>query len=144
MDQHLSHKDYNFITQLKDPYLIASVIVRIFKFLKDPIIPVGTYYKLVNNIQEENMDLKQIKNILSEIPRINQLNLFYLLHFMKTEVVSRHEVNKMTSYNIAAVLMPCLMRSDNPLGDMIHAKKCVKILEFIIIHCEEIAAERGP
>lgn len=51
---------------------------------------------------------------------------------MKTQVVSRDKVNKMTSYNIAAVLMPCLMRTDNPVADLIHAKKCVKILEFMI------------
>ena len=107
----MSYKDYNFITKLNDPYLIGSVIVRIFKFLKTPIIPFGAYHKLVNTIQEENIDFKTIRNILSELPKINQLNLFYLLQFMKNEVVSRQEANKMTSYNIAAVLMPCLMRS---------------------------------
>ena len=62
---------------------------------------------------------------------------------MKNEVVSRQEVNKMTSYNIAAVLMPCLMRSENPITDMVHAKKCVKILEFIINNYSELASEKG-
>lgn len=48
----------------------------------------------------------------------------------------------MTNYNIAAVLMPALMRSENPLTDLIHAKKCVKILEYMLVNCQELVSSR--
>lgn len=110
-------------------------MIRIFSFLREPIIPFAAYHTLVSRIIEDNIDLKVVQSVLSDLPPINQNNLYCLLHFMKTQVVSRDKLNKMTSYNIAAVLMPCLMRSENPLTDVVYAKKCVKIVEFMIINC---------
>ena len=82
--------------------------------------------------------MKLIRSVIQDLPAINQANLGYLLNFVRTDVVVRHKVNRMTSYNMATVLMPSLMRSENPLTDLVNAKKCVKIIDFMIIHSEEI------
>lgn len=75
---------------------------------------------------------------MSELPRINQINLHYLLNFMKTHVVSKCQKNLATAYNIAVVLTPGLMRSHNCVEDIVNIKKCVKIMEFMINNCEKI------
>lgn len=89
-DERLSFKDYNYINTIDDPYLIASIIVRIFSFLKQPIIPYSMYRRLVDTFKSEYIDIKLLSNILSDLPAINKNNLFYLLNFMKTKIASRH------------------------------------------------------
>lgn len=57
----------------------------------------------------------------------------FLLSFFVKDIIPRHNVNKMTEYNSAVCLVPCLMWSkDNSLEDMKFGKNLVKVLELIL------------
>lgn len=52
-----------------------------------------------------------------------------MLGFFRDDVISRSNQNKMTEYNVAVVLSPCLFRSEKvSMEDFIYQKKVVKIL----------------
>jgi hypothetical protein len=70
----------------------------------------------------------------------------YLLNFLKREVISRQDSNKMNNYNMSVCFCPCIFRSETPtLADLLHSGKFASILNIIFAHFEEVegAQERG-
>jgi hypothetical protein len=70
----------------------------------------------------------------------------YLLSFLKREVVSREDRNKMNNYNMSVCFCPCIFRSETPtLADLLNSGKFATILKITFDHFEEVAAaqERG-
>ena len=64
----------------------------------------------------------------------NHVTLLYLFDFLLEEVVPLKEFNKMTTYNLAVVLSPCLLRSGKEVAieELMYSKKLVIIMEFVL------------
>jgi hypothetical protein len=76
---------------------------------------------------------------------MNRKVTLYLLGFLKREVISRQEKNKMNNYNMSVCFCPCIFRSETPtLADLLNSGKFASILNLIFTHFEEVTgAERG-
>lgn len=48
---------------------------------------------------------------MQQLPLKNYVTLVYIFNFFIDEVIPLSEFNKMSYYNVAVVLAPCLMRS---------------------------------
>lgn len=85
------------------------------------------------------MDLKYVKTIIHELPKLNYITLQFVLGFFRDEVIPKSGSNKMTSYNISVVLCPCLFRSESvSMNDLVYGKKLVAILEGVITNFDFI------
>ena len=63
----------------------------------------------------------------------------YLLSFLKLEVISRQERNKMNNYNMSVCFCPCVFRSETPtLADLLSSGKFAAILNIFFNRYEEI------
>ena len=102
-------------------------------------MPYVQYNKIIYNVSESNIDLKYLKVVMKELPKANYITLQFVLSFFIDSVVSRSSDNKMTSYNVAVVLNPCLFRSEKvSMQDLVFGKKLVRILETIFVSFDEI------
>ena len=77
---------------------------------------------------------------LGQLPLLNRKILVYLMNFLKREVISRQEVNKMNNYNMSVCFCPCIFRSETPtLNDLLISGKFAGILNIFFNKFEEIA-----
>lgn len=59
--------------------------------------------------------------------------------FLKTEVISRHDKNKMNNYNMSVCFCPCIFRSETPtLADLFNSGKFAGILNIYFSRFEEV------
>ena len=101
-------------------------------------MPYQVYDQLVHDGGRGNQ-INYLRAVMQQLPLKNYTTIVFILNFFINEVVPLADYNKMTFYNVAVVLSPCLMRSSkNAIEDLIYSKKTVLILEFILEHFEEI------
>jgi hypothetical protein len=96
--------------------------------LKEPLFPYNAYVKFTHD-HGQNGDLEYIKSVIEMLPKPNYVTLMFVLRFFIEAVISHSSQNKMNHYNIAAVLLPSLMRSSTiSIEDLIYTKKLVLVL----------------
>lgn len=54
---------------------------------------------------------EQIKDVVASLPKLNYLSLMFLLQFLRDDVISNVQFNKMTSQNVSICFAPCLLRA---------------------------------
>ncbi len=70
-------------------------------------------------------------DFLCELPQINKRIFLYLMTFLKREVVTRQDKNKMNNYNMSVCFCPCIFRSEFPtLNDLLISGKFAGILNI--------------
>ena len=71
-------------------------------------------YRVYDQLTHDNgmsTQVKYVKSLMQLLPLKNYVTIVFLLNFFINQVVPFSEFNKMTFYNVAVVLAPCLMRS---------------------------------
>ena len=88
------------------------------------MIPYSIYNKLAHDNGQSNQ-ISYLREVFSSLPMKSHVTLLYFFDFLLGEVVPQREHNKMTVYNIAAVLSPCLLRSGKELAieELMFSKK---------------------
>ena len=68
------------------------------------------------------------------------MTLQYFFDFLLEKVVPFKEFNKMTIYNVAVVMAPCILRSGKELAieELMYSKKLVIVVEFILNNYEGV------
>jgi hypothetical protein len=70
---------------------------------------------------------------------LNKKVTLYLLSFLKLDVISRQEKNKMNNYNMSVCFCPCVFRSETAtLADLLNSGKFAGILNIFFNRYEEI------
>ena len=89
-------------------------------------------YEVYDKLTHDNGKCNQIsylQEIMQLLPLKNYVTIVFLLNFFIDEVIPLSSFNKMTAYNVAVVIAPCLTRSSkNAIEDLIFSKKIVLIL----------------
>lgn len=80
----LSSRNYNYLNQIENPFMIACLIKRFFYNLKVPLIPYSHYVRLM-----KDQSVSSIKAVINDLPKKNYLTLMFLLDFLKNDVASR-------------------------------------------------------
>lgn len=128
----LCKRNYDYLAQITNCHLIASLIKKFFNNLKVPIIPYSAFQTLMHN-QGVADKREQLKQVIRGLPKLNFLTLMFLLEFLKKDVIPHEQSSKMTTHNIAICFSPSLMRSENPSPqDLIYASKSVIVTEMLI------------
>jgi hypothetical protein len=113
----------------------AVLIKRFLTSLAEPLFPFDTYRKLAMINCEDPGCVSTVREIVKTLPLLNFTTLMFLLKFFVEEIIPRHEQNKMTSYNSAVVLLPCLLWSEmRTLDDLTLGKNLAKVLEQILVN----------
>ena len=132
---HLHSQDYEYLQSISNAYLVAMLIKRFLTSLAEPLFPFDTYRKLAMINCEDPGCVSTVREIVKTLPLLNFTTLMFLLKFFVEEIIPRHEQNKMTSYNSAVVLLPCLLWSEmRTLDDLTLGKNLAKVLEQILVN----------
>lgn len=106
----LGRRNYEYLENITNPHLIASLIKKFFSNLKVPVIPFDTFQKLMHD-QGVKDKIEHVKKNIKTLPRLNFLSLAFLFQFLRNDVIPQEKSSKMTSHNIAICFSPSLMRS---------------------------------
>lgn len=81
-------------------------------------------------------------DFIAELPGINRQIITHLFLFLKTEVISRQEHNKMSMYNMSVCFFPCIFKSKTISEiDLLNSGKFVAILKIFFTRLEDILKE---
>jgi hypothetical protein len=127
-------------------YSYAGVVKKFFTKLVNPIVPYAVYDRIMAIISEgaikEEEEVPFILDFLGELPELNRRVVLHLLVFLKEQVISRQELNKMSNYNMAVCFFPCVFKSRTISEiDLINSGKFVAILKIFFTRFEEIVKE---
>ncbi|XP_030835770.1 protein FAM13A isoform X2 [Strongylocentrotus purpuratus] len=110
--QYDRHGNAN-LEEAGDVMAVASLLKLFFRELPDPVV-IGQLHPQFLTVQEEfqynkEESLKQLKNLLQQLPEENFLVLRYLCSFL-IKVIHHEDTNKMNSMALAIVFGPNLFR----------------------------------
>ena len=132
--EQLGMRNYDYLSTIENPYLVACLIKRFFYNLKVPLIPYDHYKRLV-----PNPELANIKAVVKDLPKKNYLTLMFLMDFLKHDVITKETQNKMGSYGIAVCFSQSIMRAETQTEEaLMHSKVLVTITNTLIVSFEEI------
>ena len=102
------------LKKYKDPHLYSSVIKHFLRELPDPLLCSAFLndWKTIDQLQDQNEKLMEIKKILERIPSANKNNITFLFGFLE-KIEKEKMFNKMTVENIIVVLSPNLLWDSN-------------------------------
>lgn len=86
------------------------------------------------------------QTFLDSLPKLNKKIILHLLLFLKENVISKQELNKMNNYNMSVCFCPCIFRAETPsLQDLLYAGKFAGVINLMLTRFEEIDGipERG-
>ncbi|NWY46609.1 3BP1 protein, partial [Sylvia atricapilla] len=101
-----------------DPHAVAGALKSYLRELPQPLMTFELYDEWVKAASLKDMDsrLQSLRDTCSRLPRDSYNNLRYLIKFL-AKLAEHQEVNKMTPSNIAIVLGPNLLWSQQSTGD---------------------------
>lgn len=127
-------------------YAYAGVVKKFFTKLVQPIVPYEVYDRIMRIVgsnpikEEEEMDF--MMDFLGELPPLNRRVILHLLRFLKQEVISRQELNKMSTYNMSVCFFPCIFKSKVISEiDLLNSGKFVAILKVFFTRLDAISKE---
>ena len=128
----MANKNYDCLLKITNGHVVANLIKRFFSNLKIPVIPYQQFEDLMHD-QGVKDKKEHLKKVLSNIPETNYLSLVYLITFLKEDVISKQEKNKMSSQNVSICFAPCLLRSEKAsVADLIYASKAAMATKLMI------------
>ncbi|TDL22134.1 RhoGAP-domain-containing protein [Rickenella mellea] len=107
-----------------DPHLAAVLLKKFLRDLPDPIFPEQLYGTIRRCPQPSNdpTDITSVhyirETLLPELPACSYILLSNILHLMH-DVSLRSAKNRMDAHNLAIVVCPNLVRSGNPMRDVV-------------------------
>ncbi|NXU82413.1 3BP1 protein, partial [Xiphorhynchus elegans] len=101
-----------------DPHAVAGALKSYLRELPQPLMTFELYDEWVKVASLKDIDsrVQSLQNTCSRLPRESYDNLRYLIKFL-AKLAEHQEVNKMTPSNIAIVLGPNLLWSQQSTGD---------------------------
>ncbi|XP_065503523.1 SH3 domain-binding protein 1 [Caloenas nicobarica] len=101
-----------------DPHAVAGVLKSYLRELPEPLMTFELYNEWVKVASLKDVDgrVQSLQETCSRLPRDSYNNLRYLIKFL-AKLAKHQEVNKMTPSNIAIVLGPNLLWSQQSTGD---------------------------
>uniref|UniRef100_A0A8C3XUV4 Rho-GAP domain-containing protein n=1 Tax=Chelydra serpentina TaxID=8475 RepID=A0A8C3XUV4_CHESE len=101
-----------------DPHAVAGALKSYLRELPQPLMTFELYddWFKVACFKEQEGRLQSLQDTCSQLPQDNYNNLRYLIRFL-AKLAEHQEVNKMTPTNIAIVLGPNLLWSQQSKGD---------------------------
>ncbi|XP_071407846.1 SH3 domain-binding protein 1 isoform X2 [Pithys albifrons albifrons] len=101
-----------------DPHAVAGALKSYLRELPQPLMTFELYDKWVKVASLKDIDsrVQSLQDTCSRLPRESYNNLRYLIKFL-AKLAEHQEVNKMTPSNIAIVLGPNLLWSQQSTGD---------------------------
>ncbi|XP_027735276.1 SH3 domain-binding protein 1 [Empidonax traillii] len=101
-----------------DPHAVAGALKSYLRELPQPLMTFELYDEWVKVAGLKDIDsrVQSLRDICSRLPQENYNNLRYLIKFL-AKLAEHQEVNKMTPSNIAIVLGPNLLWSQQSRGD---------------------------
>ncbi|XP_039472572.1 rho GTPase-activating protein 44-like isoform X3 [Oreochromis aureus] len=124
-----------------DPHAIAGALKSYLRELPEPLMTFELYNDWIqaSNIQDEDKRLQALFNACEKLPSANNTNFKYLIKFL-SKLTDYQDVNKMTPGNIAIVLGPNLLWTQNEgnITEMMTtvSLQIVGIIEPIIQHAD--------
>ena len=120
MFEVLNINSVNDVNKLKemaetaDINAFAGLLKRYLKKIPHSIIPQDYYdaYVSINRIVDEQERLAQLSEIISNLPRANQITLYTLAKHL-TVIADNEKWNKMNAASLATVFAPTLVRHNN-------------------------------
>lgn len=119
--KQLERGDYNLSTSDLSPHVSAALLKSWLRDLSNPLLPYASYEKCIALGAVENFNEKtnpahveMIKNIIKELPPINQKTIAILFTFLKMLLAPECvEVTRMNVHNLSLVFSPGLLRSES-------------------------------
>ncbi|XP_006793260.1 rho GTPase-activating protein 44-like isoform X2 [Neolamprologus brichardi] len=124
-----------------DPHAIAGALKSYLRELPEPLMTFELYNDWIqaSNIQDQDKRLQALFNACEKLPSANNTNFKYLIKFL-SKLTDYQDVNKMTPGNIAIVLGPNLLwtQNDGNITEMMTtvSLQIVGIIEPIIQHAD--------
>ncbi|XP_013764473.1 rho GTPase-activating protein 44-like isoform X1 [Pundamilia nyererei] len=124
-----------------DPHAIAGALKSYLRELPEPLMTFELYNDWIqaSNIQDQDKRLQALFNACEKLPSANNTNFKYLIKFL-SKLTEYQDVNKMTPGNIAIVLGPNLLwtQNDGNITEMMTtvSLQIVGIIEPIIQHAD--------
>jgi hypothetical protein len=106
---NLEREQFSVLYNALSPHLIANLLKKWLRELKEPIIPFDLHPACVELGNDEEKDSQKIIEILQLLPQVNQNVLGEILSLIR-EVIKNEAVNKMGTENMALLLSPSLLR----------------------------------
>lgn len=86
---------------------------------------------------------QHVKNVVASLPKANYNAILYLITFLKEDVITQQEKNKMTTQNISICFAPCLLRAEKAShADLIYASKCAMVTKLLLDDMEYIFGDK--
>lgn len=127
------------------PVHIACVLIKmVFRELPQPVFPAAVYERL-ERIHAEAADSARQSAIAAlicdclDVPTC--LFLAYILQLM-VDVARAADVTRMTAANLAVVLAPNLLRSDDPVRDLMVGPAAACVVRSWITHWDDFYKQR--
>ncbi|NXY48841.1 3BP1 protein, partial [Ceuthmochares aereus] len=101
-----------------DPHAVAGALKSYLRELPQPLMTFELYNEWVKvaSLKDVDVRIQSLKDTCSRLPQESYNNLRYLIKFL-AKLAEHQEVNKMTPSNIAIVLGPNLLWSQQSTGD---------------------------
>ncbi|KFV15979.1 SH3 domain-binding protein 1, partial [Tauraco erythrolophus] len=101
-----------------DPHAVAGALKSYLRELPQPLMTFELYNEWVKaaSLKDVDSQVQSLRDTCSRLPQESYNNLRYLIKFL-AKLAEHQEVNKMTPSNIAIVLGPNLLRSQQSTGD---------------------------
>ncbi len=124
-------------------YSLAAVIKKFFTKLLTPIFPYDLYNKILETTSiSSELEVVYLKDLISQLPPLNRKTLIYLTSFIKYEVITLMEENKMNNYNMSVVFCPCFFRSKQPsVQDLMNSGKFAGVLNILFNKYDDIISK---
>lgn len=127
-----------------DTNVVSSLLKSFFRKLPDPLLTSELYPRFIeaDKIENPKSRLREIKNILSDLPIYQYETLKHLILHLK-KVMDNSEVNKMEARNLAIMFGPTLVRTveDNMVTMVTDMSHQCRIVESLLLYAEWFFSE---
>ncbi|XP_065534862.1 SH3 domain-binding protein 1 [Lathamus discolor] len=129
-----------------DPHAVAGALKSYLRELPQPLMTFELYdeWLQVASLKDDESRIQSLRDTCSRLPHESYNNLRYLIKFL-AKLAEHQEVNKMTPSNIAIVLGPNLLRSQQSTGDpmqldlaSVSSIQVVSVVEALIQNAETL------
>ena len=131
----MDHSGNVDLSCVKDPHVVTCLLKSFCRSLREPLIPFDLFEDALEAVTYESAQICCAflhKLINHDMPKPNLYSLTVLLAHM-ARIAKRHEVNKMTISNLAAVLAPNLLYPKDQTDHMKVIRKCLSNSHFNFI-----------
>jgi len=128
-----------------DPHNISSLLKRYLNDLPEPIIPIDNFHNLLDAHKTKDIEVKksQFSKHVATMPVKNRSCLKHILYYAKV-VADNGDVNKMKLSNVASVLAPTIMRTQDSRDFMLSFGPAGGCLVFMLQNYEEVFGVYQP